>query len=486
MFLLSCITLVGATRPNIVFILVDDLGYQDVGFNGSTFYETPRLDALAKESLVLENSYMYPSCSPSRTALATGKHSFRTQVYRVPVTERGKASHNLFSKWTVDESHRHYAQVLNEVGYKLIHLGKWHLVGPDPIEEMNTAYPYQKKLTQRPQGDLSWVKDHQTSDIQKYYPLGRGYHENVGGTWWGDPARGAKSAVLKGSGGYKAPFHNPFMDDKQSDEWLTDRLTNDAIDFMERNKAEAFFVSLHYYTVHRPSIFRNNQLRQKYLKKPECKVTGQSAEKKKELAAFATMVENMDENVGRIMDYLDKSGLRENTIVFFTSDNGFNNKQSFNKNMRGFKFTFYEGGMKVPTLINWPGKVKPRRDKSLNQCIDYFPTFMELAGIADYRGQLDGVSLVPLLKGEKLERSEALYWHLPSGDACTVMRKGKWKLIQYHVKNKVELYDLENDPVESQNLFESQTEKAIQLIKEMTEWRRLNKVPLPEASHLDV
>ena len=145
-FILISSYLFGGQKPNIVFIMVDDLGYQDVGFNGSTFYETPRLDDLAKESLVLDNSYMYPSCSPSRTALATGKHSFRTQVYKVPVTEKGTDQENIFSKWTVDKSHTHYAQPLNEAGYKLIHLGKWHLVGPNPTEEFKKVLSLHRKV----------------------------------------------------------------------------------------------------------------------------------------------------------------------------------------------------------------------------------------------------------------------------------------------------------------------------------------------------
>lgn len=129
-----CVADQPATKPNIVFILVDDLGYADVGFNGSTFYETPNIDRLSKSSLVFEYAYMYPTCSPSRTALATGKDSYRTGVYTVPVLEKGDATENIFSRWTVGQQHTMYSQPLADAGYKSIHIGKWHLVGPWPTK----------------------------------------------------------------------------------------------------------------------------------------------------------------------------------------------------------------------------------------------------------------------------------------------------------------------------------------------------------------
>ncbi|MDB4325976.1 sulfatase-like hydrolase/transferase, partial [Akkermansiaceae bacterium] len=244
-------------RPNIIFIMADDLGMQDVGFMGSTYFETPNLDALAAQSLVLNQAYMYPTCSPSRAALLTGKQSFRTGCYTVPVLERGTSKDNIFSKWTVGTEHPVYAQPLNDAGYKLIHLGKWHIVGPNPEKE--TDLPFKKKLGQPRNGDLSWLPAHQTPEIQKFYPLGRGFHENVGGTWWGDPARGYDKGYNAPSGGYFAPFKNPFITDKKDDEWLTDRLTSDAIDFIERHNEQPFFINLHYYSPHRPSVSRSEE-----------------------------------------------------------------------------------------------------------------------------------------------------------------------------------------------------------------------------------
>ncbi|WP_372807601.1 sulfatase [Pontiella sp.] len=477
-----------AAQPNIVFIMADDLGMQDVGFMGSTYFETPNLDALAKQSLVFDQSYMYPTCSPSRAALLTGKQSFRTGCYTVPVLERGNGNDNIFSKWTVGTEHPVYSKPLNEAGYKLIHLGKWHIVGPNPDEE--TTLPLAKKLGQPPNGNLDWLPAHRTPEIQQYYPLGRGFHENVGGTWWGDPARGYDKGYNAPGGGYQAPFKNPFIPEKAEDEWLTDRLTSDAIDFMERHKAGPFFVNLHFYAPHKPSVARNEASMEHFMKKPGDPATGQGmgpAKKKKEIAAYATMVKAVDENVKRITDYLDRAGLRENTILFFTSDNGFNGLQSCNANLRGAKGYIYEGGIRVPALVNWPKTIAPGRCEEPIQGMDYFPTFLELAGIADYAGTLDGDSLVPLMQGQPM-KERALFWHLAStykNPPCSVIRKGDWKLIQFLKEGDIELYNLRTDLKEEHNMAAGNPEKAQALLKELVAWRKANRVPLPPSSQLE-
>jgi len=483
----SSAPLVGAEKPNIIFILADDLGWQDVGFMGSKYFETPHLDALADDSLVLENAFMYPTCSPSRAAILTGKQSFRTGCYTVPVLEKGKPQDNIFSRWTVGEEHPVFSQPLKEAGYKLIHLGKWHIVGPDPASE--TGYPFQKKLGQPGNGNLSWLESHQSPEIQKYYPIGRSFDENVGGTWWGDPARGYDKGYNAPGGGYVAPFKNPFIEDKEDDGWLTDRLTDDAIDFIERHKDGPFFVNLHYYAPHRPSIPRDEALQAHFMKKAGDPSTGQgmvSGKKKKEVADYATMIKSIDDNLKRITDYLDKAGLRENTVIVFTSDNGFNGLQSSNKNLNGAKGNVYDGGLRVPAMIHWPSVIDASRNDTPVQGLDLFPTFLELAGVGDYQGTLDGDSWVPLMNGEKLaERS--LFWHIAStykNPPCSIIRKGKWKLIQYLKQGNIELYDTEADLAESKDLSRSHPEMAQQLRRELEDWRRQNKVPLPPSSSL--
>ncbi len=480
--------LCAAGKPNIVFILADDLGMQDVGFMGSRYFETPHLDALAAQSLVFSQAYMYPTCSPSRAAILTGKQSFRTGCYTVPVLEKGDSNDNIFSKWTVGAEHPVYAQPLHAAGYKLIHLGKWHIVGPNP--EGETALPLQKKLSQPPNGDMSWLAAHQTPEIQQYYPTGRGFDENVGGTWWGDPARGYAKGYRAPGGGYAAPFKNPFIEDRPDDEWLTDRLTSDAIDFMERHKDEPFFVNLHYYAPHRPSVPRSAESMAHFMAKPGDPLTGQgmgAAKEKKEIAAYATMVQSLDANIQRIVDWLDQAGLRENTVIIFTSDNGFNGLQSRNETLRGAKGFVYEGGLRVPALVNWPETVVPGRSDEPVQGLDLFPTFLELAGVTDYTGTLDGDSLMPRLRGEPLEE-RALFWHLAStykNPPCSIIRKGDWKLIQFLKEGKVELYNLKTDLKETRNLAAVKPEKAQALLRELVQWRKANRVPLPPSSVLE-
>lgn len=475
------------SKPNIIFIMADDLGWQDVGFMGSKWFETPNLDALAKESLVFNQAYMYPTCSPSRAALLTGKQSFRTQVYNVPVLERKNApDRNIYSRWTVGKEHTLYAEPLQEAGYQLIHLGKWHIVGPDPKAEMALTYPFQQRIEQPPNGDLSWLAAHQSAEIEAYYPTGRGFHENVGGTWWGDPARGYDQGYKAASGGYKAPFKNPFITDKPTDEWLTDRLTDEAIDFMERNKEQPFFVNLHYYAPHRPTVVRNEEWMNKFMNKLPDSITGQGTKKREEIAGYATMIQSLDENVGRLLAYLNEKGLRENTLIIFTSDNGFNGLQSTNKRLRGAKGTVYEGGLRVPALANWQGTIDPAATNIPICGLDYFPTFLEAAGIESYQGILDGHSLMPIFQAKNFT-ARPLFWHIAStykNAPCSIIRSEEWKLIQFLNDGKIELYNLSEDLLESNNLAEEHVQISQKLLVELVAWRKENKIPLPTASML--
>ncbi len=480
-------TALAQSKPNIVFILVDDLGNADVGFNGSTYYETPNIDALARGGLVIENAYMYPTCSPSRTALATGKQSFRTGVYTVPVLEKGNDQENIFSRWTVGAEHTMYSQPLADAGYKSIHIGKWHLVGPYPQEELAMEFPIKKKLTQPDPWDFSWVPYHE-EHCRQFYPEGRGYLKNVGGTYRGDPALEVGGYQSK-TGGYFAPFSNPFIEPKPDDKWLTDRLTDEAIEFMDQHSEGPFFINLHYYTVHRPIRGRSEDLVQKYLKKPGDPITGQGTGKgklKRTEAEYATMIESLDDNVGRLVEFLDDNGLRDNTLIVFTSDNGQNVGR--NDQLRGKKGYIYEGGIRVPTCVNWPGKISARRTSTAVTGLDFFPTFMDVAGI-DYDGVLDGQSITGLFQGDEPEslRARPLFWHLASQykhGTCSVIRKNNMKLIQFLADGKLEMYDLKSDPREEHNLAETNPEQTQTLLKELEEWRESNDVPLPPGSVL--
>ncbi|TPN86235.1 sulfatase [Aquimarina algicola] len=479
-------------NPNIIFVLVDDLGYGDVGFNGSKYFETPTLDKLSKESLVLDNAYMYPTCSPSRAAIFTGKQSFRTGVYTVPVLEKGSAEENIFSRWTVEKKHPIYAEPLQKAGYRSVHVGKWHIVGPYPNQELAMQFPIQQKLTQPQPGDFTWVNNHKTPEVKQFYPEGRGFIKNVGGTFRGDPAL-EEGGYKSKTGGYWAPFSNPFIDPKPDDNWLTDRLTDEAIDFIDANKDEPFLINLHYYAVHRPIKARSEELLQKYMTKPVDSVTGQgiaSNEKRKQIyAGYATMVESVDDNMKKLLKYLDNNGLRENTILIFTSDNGSNSGQSRNDLLRGSKGQIYEGGIKVPMLVNWPEKIKPRRSDVAVTALDIFPTFMDLANIKTNNNTLDGRSITTLFKeDDKSLATRSLFWHIASKNkhgTCSVIRKNNFKLIQFLADGKLELYDLKNDTVESTNLAEEKPEITKELLTELVTWRKTNAVPLPPNSILE-
>lgn len=473
-------------RPNILFVFVDDMGYGDVGFNGSCYYETPAIDSVAAQSVVFQNSYTYPTSSPSRTALMTGQQSFRTGVYNVPVLETfGDSTANIFSRWTVTKDFPFYSEQLTNVGYRSIHIGKWHVVGPYPDEELAMTFPIAEHLTQPDPADFSWVERHKSPDIKNnFYPEGRGYVKNVGGTYRGDPAL-CENGYKNPSGGYFPPFLNPFIEEKSDDEWLTDRLTDEAIAFMQENKDEPFFINLHYYTIHAPVRSRSQELEDKYVAKEGDPTLGQGLAKGNRHvheAGLASMIESLDDNFARMMNFLKESGLDKNTIIVFSSDNGYNAGE--NLQLRGRKMQIYEGGVRVPTFIRWADNMNPRRTEVPISILDFFPTFLEMAGIHDYDGVLDGESLVPLLKEDKEELKERpIYWQLNSANkthgTCTAMRLGDYKLIQFLATGDVELYNLKRDPKESTNLVDVETDVATEMIAQMVAWRKANNVPLP-------
>ena len=475
----------GEQPPNIIFILADDLGYNDVGFNGIKWVETPNLNKLAQTSKVFNNAYMYPLCSPSRAALITGKDSYRTQVYAVPVLETGTAEESIYSRGTVQKEHTFFSEPLNKAGYKLAHMGKWHVVGPYPEKEVD--YPFKDIGTQPISGDKSWIKKHQTPEYQAYYPEHRGYHRNIGGSWWGDPARGYDKGYKSKSGGYVAPFNNPYIKPKADDEWLSDRLTDEAIRFIAENKQHPFMINLNFYAPHRPSIPRSPKLLKKYQEKAKDPITGKFSSLRKEMAAFSTLVESVDENVGRLVKYLDENNLRENTVIIFTSDNGFHGSQTVDNTMRGKKGLIYEGGIKVPALMNWPSHIKAGRIDTPIFVTDYFPTILELAGETNnYFGTIDGRSILPLVFDQALPE-RPLFWHIASAakqPALSAMRDGDWKVIQYLVSGDVELYNIALDPKETTNLFKIESKKSDEMVDKLSMWRKHNNVPLPPASKL--
>ncbi len=430
--------------PNIVLIVADDLGWRDVGFMGSDFYETPRLDRLAAEGMVFSDAYANAAnCAPSRAALMSGQYAPRTGVYTVGSPNRGKAANRKIlaipNTTTLDGDVVTLAESLRSEGYATGMMGKWHLGAND-----------------------------------ERGPLGQGFGVNVGGNRAGHP----KS--------YFSPYNNPDIEDGPAGEYLTDRLTDEAIAFVRANKNGPFFLYLPFYTVHTPLQPKAN-----LLEKYQSKVPGERHTN----ARYAAMVEAMDANVGRLIDAIDDAGLGENTLVVFTSDNGGLGRVTTMDPLRGSKGMFYEGGIRVPMIARMPGMIEA--GSTCNEPVigvDFYPTFVEIAGAKVPDGQvLDGVSLVGLLRSERSLAPRALFWHFPaylesSGivkdspwrtTPCGAIRMGPWKLIEYFEDGTIELYNLDADIGERTNLAAIRPEVRDRLYAAMTAWREEIEAPVP-------
>lgn len=418
------------SQPNFVFILVDDLGWADVKCNyPESFYDTPNIDKLAEKGVRFTHAYAAsPVCSPTRAAIMTGKHP-----NRVGITDwiPGDAPQNrpllgpkINNELALEEMT--LAEKLKEANYKTFFAGKWHL------------------------GD------------EGFFPEDQGFDINFGGHHRGSPP-----------GGYYSPYKNPKLTDGPEGEYLTDRLTNESIRFMEQNKDHPFLLFLSFYTVHTP-IQASEKFIEKYRKKREelklmtipHKKEGDEGWTKliQEDAAYASMVAAMDENVGRLLDAIVENGLNKNTWVIFTSDNGGlstlrrKNAPTNNGPLRAGKGWCYEGGIRVPLIISGPDIYRPGRiSEQLTVSMDFFPTILTLAGIQHVKN--DGENLLPVLINEKPFKHSNLFWHFPHyhGSAWkpgSALRKGDWKLITFYEDNRTELFNLKNDPSESKDISE--------------------------------
>lgn len=429
-------------RPNIILIVADDLGWKDLAFMGSQFYETPNLDKLAKQSLVFTNGYAAAAnCAPSRACMLTGLNTPRHGIYTVGTSERGNAKARKIiptpNKNVLDRRFPTLPAILKEAGYLTAIIGKWHL----------------------------------SND-----PLLYGFDVNKGGTHQGHPPS------------YFSPYKIPALEDGEPGEYLTDRLTNEAISFLEENRNKAFFLYLPYYAVHSP-LQAPDGLVKKYGEKQ--KAPGQAN------AVYAAMIENMDMNTGRLLNKLQELGLDSNTLVIFTSDNGGIRATSHQTPLRAGKGSYYEGGIRVPLAFHWPGRIKPAVTSEPVTNMDFFPTLLDLLAINKDTLQLDGQSILPVLNGGTMA-TRPLYWHYPvylqaydkkedqARDPLfrtrpgSSMRLGNWKLHQYFEDNAFELYNLERDPGEQQNLAASEPQMLAKLKGMLQQWQRNVNAPVPQ------
>lgn len=450
-------------KPNIVFFMIDDMGWRDVGFMGSTFYETPRIDALAAQGMVFTQAYASAAnCAPTRASFLTGQYGPRHGVFTVGTSARGKSKDRRLipvqNDTTLDPEHVTFAEVLGPAGYTCASMGKWHM-GEDP----------------------------------ELGPVAQGFDVNVAGNHTGSPA-----------GGYFSPYKNPQLANGPRGEYLTDRLTDEAIHFIEQNKGKPFFLYLTHYAVHTP-IQARADLKAKY----QAKVPKDGQKN----PAYAAMVESVDQSVGRVLKTLDDLEIRNDTVVLFFSDNGGFGGATSNAPLRGSKGMFYEGGIREPMIVRWPGKVKPGTTCDAPVIsIDFYPTFLDVARVETPKDKiLDGLSLMPLLTGTGTLDRDALYWHFPaylegnhSGSRdpkfrtrpVGVIRKGPWKLLQFFeewqldgawdtidTNQAIELYDLKSDPYETRNLALTNKTKRDELLRDLIQWQTSMHAPIPDQAN---
>ena len=459
-------------QPNILFILIDDLGARDLGCYGSSFYETPNLDRLASQGMLFTQAYAScPVCSPTRASIMSGKYPARVGITQfIGGNNCGKLSEVPYLHYLPLEEVS-LATALRQGGYQTWHVGKWHL-GDEP-----------------------------------FYPQHHGFDVNIGGCHHGMPPRPHH---------FWSPYNLPTLSPGPAGEYLTDRLTEEAIGLIKkRDKSRPFYLNLWHYAVHIP-IQCHEELIEKYRQKAkrlgldrvEAVVEGEEIPKSypegqtparirrrmiQSDPAYAAMVENLDTNIGRVLDTLEAEWLAENTIVIFTSDNGglstAEGSPTCNLPLAEGKGWNHEGGTRVCQMIRWPGVIAASSQCAVpTTSTDYYPTLLEAAGLPLRPEQhVDGVSLAPLFRGEaKLER-EAIYWHYPhysnqggTPASSLVSGDGRWKLVEYFEDGRHELFDLETDPSETRDAAAQQPELTRRLAGLLHAWQREVGAKIPQ------
>ena len=429
--------------PNVILIVVDDMGWMDLSCQGSDYYKTPNIDRIAQEGMRFTNGYAACAvCSPTRAALQTGRYPARIGVTdwirslfqrgelgtpeKNPTEYVGGKNRKLLcppNPFWMEHDEVTVAEVLGSHGYKTAYIGKWHL------------------------GDEAW------------YPPGQGYDENRGGCDYGQPPSYFDP--------YNQPKHRhpmiragiPSLPGRKAGEFLTHREADEAVQLIRQWKDKPFFINLGHYAVHTP-IQAIDEVAAKYKQDGKSDVN----------AKYAAMVESIDDSTQQILQTLQELNLDDRTMIIFTSDNGGldnGGRPTENAPLRSGKGYAYEGGIRVPFLVRWPGQIKPGTLSDTPVCsIDVFPTILDAVGVtAPTDREIDGLSLLPLLRsaGQTPLKRDELIWHFPhyrhAPGPYSILRKGNWKLIQFD-EGISELYDLENDLSESNNLAEQEAEKV--------------------------
>jgi arylsulfatase A-like enzyme len=438
---------------NFVFFLVDDFGWMDIGANNPhCFYETPNIDRLARSGMNFTNGYAAnPVCSPTRYSIMTGKYPTRVGATNWFSGKRsGRFNPAPLNDWMPLEEVT-LAEALTEHGYKTAFVGKWHL-----------------------------------GSEEKYWPENQGFDVNIGGWSVGSPR-----------GGYFAPFENPRLGDYPKGSHLPKVLTDESLKILDQYRNDSFLLYLAFYSVHTPLQGREDLIakykakRQKLLDAgerefgPEEQVWPVEQERQVRIRqchpVYAAMVEAMDEQIGRVLDKLEQLGIADSTAVILMSDNGglstSEGSPTSNLPLRGGKGWLYEGGIREPFMICWPGVTKPGSESDVPVIsTDFYPTILDMAGLPLKKKQhLDGVSLVPLLKGATSIERDALYWHYPhysnqGGFPGGAIRMGDFKLIERFEDGRIQLYDLQNDIGERQDLAKQYPLRVEQMRSKLHGW----------------
>lgn len=459
------ISAIAVDPPNVVFILADDLGVNDLSLYGSTFHETPNIDALAEEGMMFTRAYSAnPLCSPTRASIMTGLLPSRIGIttpgchLNKLVLEKSLAESAPSNKKTLDAvsltrfktEYYTLVEAFRDNGYATAHIGKWHL-GPVP-----------------------------------YSPLDHGFDLDI-------PHSPAPSPLADG---FFYPF--PIYDSRgKPGDNLEDLMADEAVKYIHEHKNEPFFLNYWAWEVHAPWQAKKHQI-DKYRAKADPASPQRNP-------VYAGMVETLDEVVGRLVEALEQAGILENTVIVFAGDNGpyiRSNKQHMPEEfhdvpvssaypLRSGKGTIYEGGTRVPLIIVWPGRVEPGSvSNGLQQSTDFFPTFVDMFGWEVPEGvRFDGVSMKPVLEENKAVRDE-IFCHFPHNRPSTSLRQGDWKLIRWYYdnpdqSNRYELYNLAEDEGEATNLASSESrlmKKMIQRLDELLDETE-SLIPIPNPAY---
>ncbi len=444
-------------QPNIIFMLIDDMGYADVGCFGSTFYETPNVDRLAASGMRFTQAYAAcPVCSPTRASIMTGKYPARLRLTDFLKGKRSPDGSPLRPAEYRDElplEEVTVAEILREAGYATGHVGKWHL-GP-----------------------------------KGFWPEDQGFDFNYGGCQSGMPMS------------HFCPDwkNNPPIEGTHNGEYLADRLTDEACRFIEARKDGPFFLNFCHYSVHVPI-----QAKADKIAKYEAKLaTHPPLPGQQHNPHYAAMVESVDESVGKVMETLKRLGIEDNTVFFFFSDNGGLSVEegkltpaTTNAPLRDGKGYLHEGGIREPMIVSWPGTIAPRTVCDEPVCsIDFLPTMAVVAGMdpdMTRLPELDGMDISALFAEPQAHLSrDALYWHYPhfsnqGGRPGGAVRHGDWKLIENYEFGDLELYNLKQDVGESRNLADAQPERAKRMLEMLVAWRQRvgANMPVPNPDYV--